>query len=84
MYQVIIKKQVEKQLEKIPRNYFRSISKSLDKLSFNPRPSGCKKLTNFDGLYRIKVGNYRVIYLIEDDKLIIEIIKIGHRQSIYK
>ena len=52
-------------------------------LESNPPPSGCKKLVGYDDIYRIRVGDYRVIYTINDNVLIVEIIKVGTRQSIY-
>jgi mRNA interferase RelE/StbE len=51
-------------------------------LAENPRPVGCEKLS-VQEYYRIRLGNYRIIYSIEDDKLIIIVIKIGHRKDIY-
>lgn len=83
MYKISITKKAEKQLAKIPTVYFKSISKKIDELAYNPRPDGCKKLVDFNNSYRIRIGNYRVIYNIEDDHLIIEIIKVGTRQSVY-
>jgi mRNA interferase RelE/StbE len=83
MYQVKVTKTAEKQLDKIPNNYYLLITAKLKKLEFDPRPSGCKKLVGYDDIYRIRVGNYRVIYTINDNVLIVEIIKVGTRQSIY-
>ncbi|MDO9152354.1 MAG: type II toxin-antitoxin system RelE/ParE family toxin [Paludibacter sp.] len=83
MYNVIINKNVKKQLDKIPIAYAKKIAFAIYDLENNPRPSGCKKLIGYDDIYRIRVGTYRVIYTIEDNILIVEIIKIGTRQSIY-
>lgn len=83
MYQVVVSKVAEKQLDKIPNNYYKLIVKRLQELKYDPRPSGCKKLIGYDGIYRVRVGNYRIIYTIEDNILVVEIIKIGTRQSIY-
>jgi mRNA interferase RelE/StbE len=52
-------------------------------LATNPRPANCKKLKGFKGLYRIRAGDYRIIYRIEDNALIIEVIRIGDRKDIY-
>ena len=54
------------------------------KLATDPRPRGCRKLTGYDDIFRIRVGRYRIIYSVEDSKLIILILKIGHRQDIYQ
>ena len=83
MYQVIVTKTAEKQLDKIPNNYYILITTKLKKLVFDPRPSGCKKLVGYEHIYRIRVGSYRVIYTIDDNILIVEVIKVGTRQSVY-
>ena len=59
----------------------RVISASMD-LADNPRPSGCKKLKNCEA-YRIRVGNYRVIYEIHDNVLVVLIVKVAHRREVY-
>jgi mRNA interferase RelE/StbE len=59
------------------------MTSALRKLSVNPRPSGCKKIKGRDA-WRIRVGDYRAIYEIEDGKLIIRIISIGHRKDVYE
>jgi mRNA interferase RelE/StbE len=83
MYSVFIEKLAEKQLAKIPPPHFNRITKALQSLSTNPRPSGCKKLKGRDG-YRIRVGDYRIIYTIEDDVLKVYVIDIGYRREIYR
>ncbi len=83
MYNVIVNKTVKKQLDKIPIVYAKKIAFAIYSLEIEPRPSGCKKLVDFNNSYRIRVGNYRIIYTIEDEQLIVQVIKVGHRQSIY-
>ena len=83
MYKILISKQAEKSLTKIPDPYYSSIKDRIRDLSLNPRPTGCKKLTNRDA-YRIRVSNYRIIYEISDTNLLIHVINIGHRKNIYK
>lgn len=53
-------------------------------LSETPRPHGCSKLSGSDCAYRIRVGDYRIIYEIYDGRLIVELIKVGHRRDIYR
>ena len=84
MYKVVISKKVEKLLDKLPNNYYQLIVRHLVALETNPRPFGSIKLSNFEDLYRIRVGDYRVIYSIEDNILTVEIIKIDHRSSVYR
>lgn len=82
MYEVVVDRQAQKQLDKIPMPYFNRIIKALQNLALNPRPIGSKKLTGRVG-YRIRINDYRVIYVIEDKVLIVYVIDIGHRQNIY-
>jgi mRNA interferase RelE/StbE len=82
MYQLIIDQYAQKQLGKIPPPHFNRIVKAIQGLSKNPRPVGYKKLTGRQG-YRIRIGNYRVIYNIEDKILTVFVIDIGHRKDIY-
>lgn len=84
MYKVIIKKEALKELKLLPRIVVVDITKSIEQLSDNPRPAGCKKLKGSkEDLWRIRVGNYRVIYLIEDIVRIVNVRKIGHRKDVY-
>jgi mRNA interferase RelE/StbE len=66
-------------IRSVARNHFGWIYS----LEIAPRPSGCKKLKGGEGLYRIRVGDYRVIYEIEDAKLVVVVVKIGNRKDIY-
>jgi mRNA interferase RelE/StbE len=82
-YKIYIKPTAIKELQKIPK---RDVTKIIDKirsLSLNPRPPGCEKLSA-DEKYRIRQGRYRIVYSIEDDKLIVLVIKMGHRKFAFK
>lgn len=83
MYEVLIERSAQKQLQKIPAPHFNRIIKAIYDLRNNPRPHGVKKLSGRDG-YRIRIGDYRVIYLIEDDVLKVFVVEIGHRKEIYE
>jgi mRNA interferase RelE/StbE len=82
-YSIFIEKSAQKDLAKIPRKDQNRIIKSIEELSRNPRPAQSKKLTGRDA-WRIRVGDYRVIYEIYDIRLLILIVVIGHRKDIYK
>lgn len=82
-YNVLIKKSAEKFLEKLSEPYYSAIKSAIMSLSEEPRPFGYKKLVNQE-VYRIRVGNYRIIYDIFDDILTVEIVNIGHRKNIYE
>ena len=83
-YNILIKKKAVKSLESLPQIEIVKINECTQQLKTNPRPPKCKKLASKDELYRIRVGNYRIIYNIQDKNLIVDIIKIGHRKSVYR
>lgn len=84
-YQVKFKRTAEKQLSKLPRQIQKKLRSYIDeKLTKDPRPAGVRKLVGKDNLYRIRVGNYRIIYQINDDTLVVRITKLGDRRDVYK
>ena len=82
-YNVRIKPSAIKELEALPAKDRRRIATKIQALGNNPRPVGCEKLAGHDK-YRIRQGNYRVLYTIEDDVLIVTVIAIGNRRDIYR
>lgn len=82
-YTIVLSKKAQKQLDKLPDNIAEPIFEAISLLENEPRPSGCKKLQGRDG-YRIRIGNYRVIYEIYDNELVIDVITLGHRKDIYE
>jgi mRNA interferase RelE/StbE len=82
-YTVLIERYAQKQIMKLDKKIIPVIKASIVDLADNPRPYGYKKLKGEDA-YRIRVGNYRVIYEIEDDKIIVTVVSVGHRKNIYK
>jgi mRNA interferase RelE/StbE len=84
MYQVIIKPAAEKQLDRLPSKDRRRVVAALATLSDEPRPPGCAKLEGADDLWRIRVGQYRVVYTIRDDKLLVLVVRVAHRKDVYR
>lgn len=82
-YSVVISEYALKQLKKLDKSMIPKIKEAISALQENPRPFGYKKLKGEDA-YRIRLGNYRVIYEIHDNKLIVVVIDIDHRKQIYK
>jgi mRNA interferase RelE/StbE len=82
-YSLNFSKQALKELAKINDPFYSKIKIAIINLTKNPRPQGCKKLKGRDG-YRIRVGNYRIIYDIFDFDLVIDVIDLGHRKEIYE
>lgn len=84
MYRIEYAKQVKKDLEKFPKRDRLAILEKIESLTTMPRPNGVISLKGKSaGYYRIRMGDYRVIYTIEDKQLIILIVKIGQRGSVY-
>jgi mRNA interferase RelE/StbE len=82
-YKIYIKPTAVKELQRIPKRDVNKIIEKIRSLSSNPRPPGCEKLSA-DEKYRVRQGRYRIVYSIEDDKLVVFIIKIGHRKDVYR
>ena len=82
VYTITISKTAQKQLDKLNDIIANTIIEAIKVLAENPRPNGYKKLKGRDG-YRIRKGDYRIIYDVYDKVLIIDIIAIGHRRDIY-
>jgi mRNA interferase RelE/StbE len=83
MYSISFKSKVIKSLTIIKEPFYSAIKKQIYDLADNPRPNGYKKLKGKKG-YRIRVGDYRVIYEIFDEVLVIEVVDLGHRKDIYE
>ena len=81
-YKILIKPSAVKELNEIPKRELSKITGRISSLSTDPCPSGCEKLIA-QNAYRIRHDSYRIIYTIEDDKLIILVIKVGHRLDVY-
>jgi len=82
-YKITIKKSAAKELQDIPKKDLRKIVKRIQSLALNPRPTGSQKLSARQQ-YRIRQGDYRIVYSIDDKELLVDIVKIGHRREIYR
>lgn len=82
-YKIEIKKSAVKEIKKLPAGTLKKILSKIQKLSDNPRPFDCQKLSG-DEKYRVRAGDYRILYAIEDSVLIVFIVKVGHRRDVYK
>ena len=82
-WQVIVSRKAERSLRRLPKNLLQRLGQAIDGLAINPRPTGHKKLVGSD-FYRIRVGDWRIIYTIEDDQLIVLIVTISPRGSAYR
>ncbi len=82
-YKIEILQSAQKQLSKIQHHQQNQIIENIRKLSENPRPTGCKKLSARPA-WRIRIGDYRVIYEINDERILVLVITIGHRKEAYR
>jgi mRNA interferase RelE/StbE len=82
-YKVQIKRSAERELREIPKKDLKRIATKIGNLSSNPRPPACEKLCGQER-YRIRQGNYRVVYSVDDDTRTVMVFKIGHRREVYR
>jgi mRNA interferase RelE/StbE len=84
MYKIVYEKRVLKDLDKIPNLDVERILESFHELSFNPHPPGSKKLSGRELLYRVRQGDYRIIYMVDHEENVIKIILVCHRKEAYR
>ena len=82
-YELRFKTSVAKDLRDIPKTDLRRILERIEAMRDAPRPAGCEKLSAQER-YRIRQGNYRILYEILDAEVIVEVVKIGHRREVYR
>ena len=82
-YNVLIKRSAARELEGLPAKYRRRVASKIAALAKNPRPPGCEKLSE-EEKYRLRQGNYRILYEILDRDLIVTVVKIGDRRDVYR
>ena len=82
-YTLYIKRSAERELDLLPKTVFDRVVKAILPLQASPRPRNAKKLRGSDG-YRIRVGNYRVLYTVDDDAKRIDVVAVGHRRDVYR
>ena len=83
VYSLFFKESVQKDLDGIPKKDLRKILSRIKSLAADPRPSGCEKLTGQDR-YRLRQGQYRTLYAVQDEERTVTVVKVGHRRDIYR
>jgi mRNA interferase RelE/StbE len=83
-YSLKIKPSAGKELDALDDALFARIDRKIMALAENPRPPGCKRLKGYKDQWRVRVGDYRVVYTIDDQKLLVEVTRIRHRSEIYE
>lgn len=84
MYEVLIERTAERDLRSLPHNIFNRIVARIRALAENPRPPGCHKLTGSRNDWRIRIGDYRVVYEIDDARTRVRIFRVRHRREVYR
>ncbi len=83
-YALTIKPSAQKELDALDETIFARIDRKIMALAHNPRPAGCKKLRGYKNLWRIRVGDWRVIYRIDDSVRAVDITRVAHRKEVYE
>jgi mRNA interferase RelE/StbE len=82
-YRLFIKPSAGKEIEALPKRDRRRIVAKITSLSGDPRPPGCEKLSGHDQ-FRLRQGNYRILYEIQDLDLVVVVVRVGHRRDVYR
>lgn len=83
MYRIVIVRSAQKELAALPDAVYDRIVAAINNLAETPRPIGCVKLQGSED-WRIRIGVYRVVYRINDEEVVVTVIKVGHRGSVYR
>lgn len=84
VYTVLLKPAAERELSRLPAPIQKRVAVKLRALRDNPRPVGVEKLQGEDDLYRVRVGDYRIVYAIEDNRLIVWVVRVADRKDVYR
>jgi len=83
-YKIELSRSAEKTLKALPKADLKKVVNALEMLAITPFPKGCRKLSGYASLFRVRIGLYRIIYEIEEQIITIKILKIGHRKDVYR
>jgi len=82
-YTVVILRRAQKELAQLPKGAYESVRDAIRALGVEPRPPGCRKMSGREG-WRIRVGDYRVLYEIQDGQKEVTVVHVGHRRDVYR
>ena len=82
-YVVTFARSARRELEGFPRSVVTRVVTRIESLGISPRPAGCRKLQGMGALYRIRIGDYRVIYSVDDEKRVVDVVAVRHRSDAY-
>lgn len=83
-YSIEWKSSAKKELRRLPKKAINNIITAVGKLPNNPHPAGGRKIIGTEHTYRQRIGDYRIVYSIESNRLVIEVVRVGHRKDVYR
>jgi len=83
-YRIEVSATAERQIRKLPRAEQVRVIRTIQALATDPRPPGCRKLSGHDDVFRVRIGRYRLLYAIEDRRLVVIVLKVGDRKAVYR
>ena len=83
-YAITFARSARRELEGFPRSVVTRVLPRIESLGVSPRPAGCRKLQGTGALYRIRIGDYRVIYSVDDEKRVVDVVAVRHRSDAYR
>jgi mRNA interferase RelE/StbE len=83
-YEIVLKPRASQELEQLPLIVLKRVRPAIAKLRNEPRPPGCKKLFGSDNAWRLRIGDYRVLYEVYDDELLVRVFRTSHRKEAYR
>lgn len=83
-YRVELRSHALRDLRRLPDGVRALLAERIDALALNPRPAGVEKLSGGERLYRVRMGDYRIVYEIQDSVLVVLVVRVGHRREIYR
>ena len=83
-YEIEISRTAEKQLRRLPRTERVRVVRTILALAEDPLPRGTRKLSGYDDVFRVRTGQYRILYSVSERKLIVVVLKVGHRRDVYR
>jgi len=84
VYEVLLERRAERDIKRLPKEVFDRIIPHLKALSENPKPSGCRKISGSRSDWRIRIGDYRVIYEVSEQEHAVKVMRIRHRKNVYR
>lgn len=83
-YEVRVARRAIKAIERLERRDQQRVRAAIDLLADEPRPPGCVALAGEDGVYRVRIGSYRILYEVIDAQLLVLVVRVGHRRAVYR